>query len=151
VEVIHMTEIKNISDSRKVIVPVSGHNYHLFNDCYGIKLGRQFHLDAGHGIDGDCDFTVGDAISSGKFACRVCYKRAGHAIPSEGDRVAIRAAARAERLARKAAKAAAKAPIVAPVTLVAEDDALGKINADLAILFALIGKLINARKELLAA
>ena len=136
-----MNTIKNVSDNRNVMVPGAGHNYHLFSDCYGIQLGQTYHANVDGYVYAEDYMTVGEAVGNGKYACRVCYKRAELPIPAEADRVAIRAKARMQRLAERYARNAAK-------QLRAAD-----ANADMAVAEdALINGLLNMLKmETLAA
>lgn len=151
----------NVSDNMMVLVPSNGHNYHLFDDCYGPQLGQGWHIAAGHGAWAPGRMTVINAIENGKFACRICYKRAGLEIPAEADRVLIRAAARAERLERKAAKAAAKAAAAEPAveivevpevaTEVAPAVTVDEINKMIADVMEYLTKMIELKASLLAA
>jgi hypothetical protein len=128
-----------VSDGRTVTVPGDGHNYHLTSDCYGINLGQTFHGVAG----GEIKMSVGDAIAEGKFACRICYRKAGIEIPAEADRVKVRAAKRAERMARKADK-------VAATEVVATDPSLAELTAQIGAVMLMLRDLVTARNALVA-
>lgn len=90
-----------------VMVPAVGRNYHLFSDCHGYNQGQDNNMLNGNDVFVPDYMTVSEAVANGKFACRVCHKRAKMTIPAIADSVGILAARREMRMARQMASVSA--------------------------------------------
>lgn len=100
--------MSNIDGMLKVINPNKGSHFHLDPNCRGLWQGWTNSVKHGNDVWATDTMTLDEAADQGKFACFVCFKKAGLEVPAHLNHHIVRAEKRAARAAAKAAKLAAK-------------------------------------------
>jgi|SRR5262245_37756944 len=95
----------NTLDAMPAMMTERGDNVHLFADCRALAQGQRNSVKFGRELSMIEDVTVGDAFAMGRWACRLCFAKAGIDIPVEADRKATRASRKALRAKHAAADA----------------------------------------------